>query len=322
MEKVEIRKIIEDIIITQFLNSEMDIVHEEDVTFKELGLDSLDQIELEVNKAEAERMEEVGKNKAEADKEAAIAIQDSEAQIKKAEAEKNASIGYNNAQKEVAVSVSELQIIKAQSEKKAGEEKVKSEAAVKTAKELADKEVEEAKAKKVQAALKAEKIVPAETQKEEAILQADAEAEKIKRRAEAEAAAHLAKAEAEAKAIQMKLEAEAEGKKKSLMAEADGFKAMVEAAESNPQIAIQYKMVNQWKEIAGEQVKAFEHINLGNITVFDGGQNSTGNFLNNVVKTVAPALGVIDQLPIADTLKKLKGDDKKINTMAQGYTWA
>lgn len=62
---------------------------------------------------------------------------------------------------------------------------------------------------------------------------------------------------------------------------------------------------------AGEQVKAFEHINLGNITVFDGGQNSTGNFLNNVVKTVAPALGVIDQLPIADTLKKLKGDDKK-----------
>lgn len=267
--------------------------------------------ELEVNKAEAERMEEVGKNKAEADKEAAIAIQNSEAQIKKAEAEKNASIGYNNAQKEVAVSVSELQIIKAQSEKKAGEEKVKSEAAVKTAKELADKEVEEARAKKVQAELKAEKIVPAETQKEEAILQADAEAEKIKRRADAEAAAHLAKAEAEAKAIQMKLEAEAEGKKKSLMAEADGFKAMVEAAESNPQIAIQYKMVNQWKEIAGEQVKAFEHINLGNITVFDGGQNSTGNFLNNVVKTVAPALGVIDQLPIADTLKKLKGDDKK-----------
>lgn len=47
MEKVRIRKIIEDIIITQFLNSEMDIVREEDVTFKELGLDSLDRIELD-----------------------------------------------------------------------------------------------------------------------------------------------------------------------------------------------------------------------------------------------------------------------------------
>lgn len=48
MEKVRIRKIIEDIIITQFLNSEMDIVHEEDVSFKELGLDSIDRIELDM----------------------------------------------------------------------------------------------------------------------------------------------------------------------------------------------------------------------------------------------------------------------------------
>lgn len=177
MEKVEIRKIIEDMIITQFLHSEMDMIHEEDVSFEELGLDSIDKVELDVMVEQK----------------------------------------FN-------------------------------------------------------------------------IVIIDYYTESIK---------------------EMKLEAEAEGKKKSLMAEAEGFKAMVEAAESNPQIAIQYKMVNQWKEIAGEQVKAFEHINLGNITVFDGGQNSTGNFLNNVVKTVAPALGVIDQLPIADTLKKLKGDDKK-----------
>ena len=48
MEKVEIRKIIEDMIITQFLHSEMDMIHEEDVLFEELGLDSLDQIELEM----------------------------------------------------------------------------------------------------------------------------------------------------------------------------------------------------------------------------------------------------------------------------------
>ena len=47
MEKVRIRKIIEDIIITRFLNSEIDIVHEEDVSFKELGLDSVDRIELD-----------------------------------------------------------------------------------------------------------------------------------------------------------------------------------------------------------------------------------------------------------------------------------
>lgn len=48
MEKVEIRKIIEDMIITQFLHSEMDMIHEEDVLFKELGLDFIDKVELDV----------------------------------------------------------------------------------------------------------------------------------------------------------------------------------------------------------------------------------------------------------------------------------
>lgn len=48
MEKVEIRKIIEDMIITQFLHSEMDMIHEEDVLFEELGLDYIDKVELDV----------------------------------------------------------------------------------------------------------------------------------------------------------------------------------------------------------------------------------------------------------------------------------
>lgn len=48
MEKVEIRKIIEDMIITQFLHSGMDMIHEEDVSFKELGLDFIDKVELDM----------------------------------------------------------------------------------------------------------------------------------------------------------------------------------------------------------------------------------------------------------------------------------
>ena len=54
----------------------------------------------------------------------------------------------------------------------------KSEAAVQTAREIAQKEVEEAKARKVESSLKAEKIVPAEIARQEAILQANAIAEK------------------------------------------------------------------------------------------------------------------------------------------------
>ena len=265
--------------------------------------------ESQVAKAEADKNIRI--EQANTEKESRIAELNSDMEIKQAEAGKKAAIGRNEAQKEVAKSNAELAVTQANADKEAGEAAAKSEAAVQTAREIAQKEVEEAKARKVESSLKAEKIVPAEVARQEAILQAEAVAEKITREAEARAKATLAQAEAEAKAIQMKLEAEAEGKKRSLLAEAEGFEAMVRAAESNPAIAIQYKMVDQWKEIAGEQVKAFEHMNLGNITVFDGGNGGTSNFLNTLVKTVAPSLGVLDKLPIGETVKGIINPDSK-----------
>ena len=265
--------------------------------------------ESQVAKAEAEKNIRI--EQANTEKESRVAELNSDMEIKQAEAAKKAAIGRNDAQKEVALSNAELAVTQANADKQAGEATAKSEAAVQTAREIAQKEVEEAKARKVESSLKAEKIVPAEIARQEAILQANAIAEKITREAEARAKATLAQAEAEAKAIQLKLEAEAEGKKKSLLAEAEGFEAMVRAAESNPAIAIQYKMVDQWKEIAGEQVKAFEHMNLGNITVFDGGNGGTSNFLNTLVKTVAPSLGVLDKLPIGETVKGIINPESK-----------
>ena len=266
--------------------------------------------ESQVAKAEAEKSIRI--EQANTEKESRVAELNSDMEIKQAEAAKKAAIGRNDAQKEVALSNAELAVTQANADKQAGElSPSKSGGLHTTAREIAQKEVEEAKARKVESSLKAEKIVPAEIARQEAILQANAIAEKITREAEARAKATLAQAEAEAKAIQMKLEAEAEGKKRSLLAEAEGFEAMVRAAESNPAIAIQYKMVDQWKEIAGEQVKAFEHMNLGNITVFDGGNGSTSNFLNTLVKTVAPSLGVLDKLPIGETVKGIINPESK-----------
>lgn len=263
--------------------------------------------ESQVARAEAEM--NINVEQANTAKESRIAELNSDMEIKQAEAKKKAAIGRNEAQKEIALSNAQLSVTQANADKEAGEAAARSEAAVQTAREKAQKEVEEAKALKVESSLKAEKIVPAEVAKQEAILQADAVAEKVIREAEAKAKATLA--QAEAKAIRMRLEAEAEGKKMSLLAEADGFQAMVKAAELNPAIAIQYKMVDQWKEIAGEQVKAFEKMQLGNVTVFDGGDGATGNFLNSLVKTVAPSLGVLDQLPIGETVKNILHPEKK-----------
>ena len=268
--------------------------------------------ESQVAKAEAEKNIRI--EQANTEKESRVAELNSDMEIKQAEAAKKAAIGRNDAQKEVALSNAELAVTQANADKQAGEAAAKSEAAVQTAREIAQKEVEEAKAKKVESSLKAEKIVPAEIARQEAILQANAIAEKITREAEARAKATLAQAEA----IQLKLEAEAEGKKRSLLAEAEGFEAMVRAAESNPAIAIQYKMVDQWKEIAGEQVKAFEHMNLGNITVFDGGNGGTSNFLSSLVKTVAPSLGVLDKLPIGETVKGIINPESKTEEKPAG----
>ena len=236
--------------------------------------------------AETKKLQEISVANADKDRisQVAIANAEKESQVAKAEAEKNIRIEQANTEKESRVA------------------ELNSDMEIKQA---------EAEARKVESSLKAEKIVPAEIARQEAILQANAIAEKITREAEARAKATLAQAEAEAKAIQLKLEAEAEGKKKSLLAEAEGFEAMVRAAESNPAIAIQYKMVDQWKEIAGEQVKAFEHMNLGNITVFDGGNGGTSNFLNTLVKTVAPSLGVLDKLPIGETVKGIINPESK-----------
>ena len=223
--------------------------------------------------AKASASMEVNKEQARTEQESRTAELQSDMEIKQAEAQKKSAIGQNNAAKEVAESNAELEVTKAEASRKAGEAQARTQAAVLTAQENAQREIEEAKARKVE----------------------------------------QAKAQAEAKAIQMKLEAEAEGKKKSLLAEAEGFEAMVKAAERNPEIAIQYKMVDQWKEIASEQVKAFEHIQLGNVTVFDGGNGTTSNFLQNVVSKVAPALGILDKLPIHDTYQNIVNPSSKGN---------
>ncbi len=289
---------------------------EQEIQVAEADKDRISQVaqaqaEQESNVAQAEAQKNINVEKANTEKESRVAELNSDMEIKKADADKKAAIGKNEALKEIARSNAELSVTQANADQEAGEAAARSEAAVQTAIERAQKEVEEAKAQKVESSLKADKIVPAEIAKQEAILQADALAEKVTREADARAKATLAQAEAEAKAIRMKLEAQAEGKKMSLLAEAEGFEAMVKAAELNPAIAIQYKMVDQWKEIAGEQVKAFEKMQLGSVTVFDGGTGTTGNFLNNLVKTVAPSLGVLDQLPIAETVKNIINPEKK-----------
>ena len=64
-------------------------------------------------------------------------------------------------------------------------------------------------------------------------------------------------------------------------------------------------MVDQWKEIAAEQVKAFEHINLGNVNVMDTTKGGTlTNLLTSLVSSIAPVTDIMKTIPgIPNALK-------------------
>lgn len=184
-------------------------------------------------------------------------------------------------------------------------------------------EVNEAAAKAEEAKLQAEMIVPAQKQKERVTI--EAEAIKAKAVLEAEAAKILKEAEAKADATKLQLEAEAEGTRKkllaegkraSLMAEADKVQAiemapalavekMIESGLT-PQMVVQYKIVDQLAGIAQASAQMFEHIHLGQVTVY-GNENTAGNFMAKTAENLNPALDLLRSIPFADTVKEMFG---------------
>ena len=277
--------------------------------------------DLNIASAERERITGIEKAKAEketnvakaiAEKDAKVAEANADRDIRQANADKNAKVATNLALQEIAQSNAELEVKQADAKRLAGEAQVDAETKVAIKRQEQEREVEKAKAAKVEQQLQAEKVIPAEMAKKETVIKAEAEAEKLKKEADGYSAATLAKAkadaeatrlrgEAEAKANQAKLLAEAEGKKQSLLAEAEAYKQMLEASEQHPDLAIQFKIVEKinYTDIAKAQSAAFDTLNLGNINLYDSGDGkSAANFMKNRVNTVAPTLGAVSSIPI------------------------
>lgn len=143
-------------------------------------------------------------------------------------------------------------------------------------------------------------------------------------------------AEAEANATKMQLEAEAEGTKKKLLAEGKKASLMAEAEQKqamemapalavehmiksgmHPEAIVQYAMTDRWKEVAEANAKVFEHIQLGNVTVY-GDSNTAGQFMANMAKNLAPSLEIARNLPIADSLKQIITGKKPEESPAKG----
>ena len=177
-------------------------------------------------------------------------------------------------------------------------------------------EVNEAEALATEAKLNAEQVVPAEQAKKKTIIEAEAVKEKAILEAEAEKQRILKEAEAQAEQVRLKMNAEAEGIKNKKLAEAEGQKAllfaeaealqkremapalalekMVNSFGGNPDLLVQYKMVDQYKGIAEAQSKVLEHVHLGNVTVY-GDSNTGAQIAKSFVENFAPALDMINE---------------------------
>lgn len=255
--------------------------------------------ELDIRKAEAAKKSQLGQNEAEKD----VAKSNAELEVVTAEADKTAKIGRNKAEADVAKSNAELEVTKAEANQKEGEARVKAEAVVNKTKEEQEKLVQIAKADKVKAALTAEKIIPAQMAKEEIEIAADAEAEKSKRVAQGEADAILAKAKAEAEAVRLKGEAEGKAREAILKAEADNFAQMLAASEAHPEIAVQFKMVDNYVKIAEHQADAYSNLRLGDVKVY-GDATTAGNFMESLMKSIAPTFDMLRSMPLPGKMQK------------------
>lgn len=270
----------------------------------------------QIRMAKAEQEQEAETQKAINEQEAKVAEYESMKRQRAAEADKQAGVAEQTATIEVSKAKGEAAKAEAEAQRVAGVSKAQAEV------EIAQKNAEATEAK-----LHAETIVPAQKKKEQvtieaeaikqkAILEAEAKAAEITKEAEAKAQATQKIMEAEAEGTKKKLLAEAEGKRASLMAEADKITAIelapAKAVEKmiecgmTPQMIVQYKTVDQLRGIAEASAQMFEHVHLGEVTVY-GNENTAGNFMAKTAENLNPALDLLRSIPLKETFKDMFG---------------
>lgn len=302
---------------------------------KEQEAESAKQIRI----AAAQQNQEAETIKAVQEKEARTAEYESEARKKTAEANKQAGVAEHMATIEVSKAKGEAAKAAADADKVAGISKVDAETTIARTEQEKIAEIKEAEAKAKEAELNATVIVPANKAKEKAIIDAEAVKQEAILKAEAKAAEILKEAEAKANATQMQLEAEAEGTKRKLLAEAEGKRAslMAEADKitavemapakavekmiecgMTPQMIVQYKTVDQLKGIAEASAEMYEHIHLGQVTVY-GNENTAGSFMAKTAENLNPAFELLKSIPFKKTFKEMFVEDKKDNLTEDNF---
>jgi flotillin len=199
--------------------------------------------------AAAEALAAVGETKAERDRRQQTSVLDAQAVETETTANANKA-GYHAGQK----------VAEEEARAKAQTAAMKADGTIRVAQEDAQKEAEEARARREQARLNAEVVVPAQAAKEKAVVEAEAERQK-----------KILVAGGEAEAVMVKMQAEAKGQQAILDGKAAGYKSLVAACAQEPSLMAGLLLIEKLVDVARIQTEAVKNLPIEKIVVWDGG---------------------------------------------------
>lgn len=78
------------------------------------------------------------------------------------------------------------------------------------------------------------------------------------------------------------------------------------------------KKLNQLKGIAEASAEMYEHIHLGQVTVY-GNENTAGSFMAKTAENLNPAFELLKSIPFKKTFKEMFVEDKKDNPTEDNF---
>lgn len=228
-----------------------------------------------VDVAEQERMGKTGVAERDRDRRRAVAAADAAAVIGEKEADRDrrqvtsqydreaVEVETGNAAKRAAYEAQQ-RVAEEEARGKAQSAGRVADGSIRVAEESAQREAELARAKREEARLQAEIVVPANADRESVLIAADAERERLIR---------IARGEADA--ILLRMQAEAKGIEAQLAAKAQGYLELVKAAGGSSGAAA-LLVIEKLVEVAGVQAQAIQNLPLEKVVVWDGGSGEGG----------------------------------------------
>ncbi|MBN1809364.1 MAG: flotillin family protein [Planctomycetes bacterium] len=300
-----------------------------------------------IDVAEQEKLGQTGVAERERDRRRAVAKANAEASIGEAEAEKerrkavaaaeaDAAVGEADANKTQRQETATLdaQAVERETEadaqkasyranQKVAEEEARNrgqvaqmqaDGSIRVAEQDAQRAAEEARAKREEARLKAELVVPAQAAREKAVVDADAQRQQ-----------RVLVANGEGEATVIKMEAEAKGVQAILDGKAKGYDSLVKAVGENPELTAAFLLIEKLTDVAGIQAQAIQDLPIEKVMIWDGGgEGGMANLGKRVMGALPPMhdLAKLVGLELPEYLGSAAGKKEKADEDEPGETSA